>query len=539
MEGAEKQALIAPNGKAVSGSSIEVRNPATGAYVASVACIDDAALELLAQRGRAAQPAWSELGVAGRAAILTTMRRWLSENSERVIETVISETGKTYEDAQLYELGYGLAALSFWTRNAPRYLQEQRFLARTPLVVGRRLVMRHVPRGLVGVIGPWNYPLLNSFGDCIPALMAGNSVILKPSELTPLTSLLMAEAGAECGIPDGVFQVAPGGGETGAALIDLVDFVMFTGSIASGRAVALRAAQTLTPVSLELGGKDALVVLDGANLERAANVAVFYAMMNSGAACVSLERIYAESTIYDEFTNKLAEKVAALRYGAPRGPGSVEVGAITDQRQLETIEAHVADALAKGARLLAGGRRGEASGHFYAPTLLVDTDHTMACMTEETFGPTLAVMRVADADAAVALLNDSRYGLGAAVFARDAAEGERIARRLAVGAVCVNDAAINYFALEAPMGGVKQSGLGVRHGPDGIRKFTSQQTILITPRWMPRREPQMYPYSAWMTKLIGRGLKLLYGRSASTTLEPSEPAAKRLLRAARRRAPGG
>jgi acyl-CoA reductase-like NAD-dependent aldehyde dehydrogenase len=348
----------------------------------------------------------------------------------------------------------------------------------------------------------------------------------------------MAEAGAECGIPDAVFQVAPGGGETGAALVDLVDFVMFTGSIATGRAVALRAAQTLTPVSLELGGKDALIVLDGADLERAANVAVFYAMMNSGAACVSLERVYAESTIYSEFTAKLAEKVAALRYGAPHGPGSVDVGAITDERQLDTIEAHVADALAKGARLLAGDRRGERSGRFFEPTLLVDTDHTMACMNEETFGPTLAVMRVADEDAAVALLNDSRYGLGAAVFARDAAEGERVARRLAVGAVCVNDAAINYFALEAPMGGVKQSGLGVRHGPDGIRKFASQQTILITPRWMPRREPQMYAYSAWMTKLIGRWLKLLYGRRASTTPEHPEPAAKRLLRAARRRASG-
>jgi acyl-CoA reductase-like NAD-dependent aldehyde dehydrogenase len=317
---------------------------------------------------------------------------------------------------------------------------------------------------------------------------------------------------AESGAPDGVFQVAPGGGETAAALVDLVDFVMFTGSIATGRKVALRAAERLIPASLELGGKDAMIVLAGSDLERAANAAVFYAMINGGQTCVSIERVYVEAAIYDEFVAKLEAKVAAVRCGEPRGPGTVDVGAITDERQLATIEAHVADAAAKGARILVGGTQRAGPGRFYEPTLIVDADHTMACMTEETFGPTLAVMRAADADDAVRLVNDSRYGLGASVFARDADEGERLARRLHVGAVCVNDAAINYFALAAPMGGVKDSGLGVRHGADGIRKFCAQQTVLTTPRWMPRRELQMYPYSARTTRLLGRVLKLFYGR---------------------------
>jgi acyl-CoA reductase-like NAD-dependent aldehyde dehydrogenase len=496
----------------IENAKIDVYNPATGAYVASVPCVDGEALTAFAQQGREVQPAWAELGFAGRAALLGRARHWLADNSARVIETLISETGKAYEDAQNLELAYALGALSFWARKAPEYLADQRATSYSPLVPGRRLLTRYIPRGLVGVIGPWNYPLINSFGDCIPALAAGNSVILKPSELTPLTSLLLADGLAQSGVPDGVFQVAPGGGETAAALVDLVDFVMFTGSIATGRKVALRAAERLTPVSLELGGKDAMVVLAGSDLERAANAAVFYAMINGGQTCVSIERVYAESAIYDEFVSKLALKVAAVRCGEPGGPGTVDVGAITDPRQLATIDAHVADAAAKGARVLVGGKQLDGPGRFYEPTLIVDADHTMACMTDETFGPTLAVMRAADADDAVRLVNDSRYGLGAAVFARDGEEGERLARRLQVGAVCVNDAAINYFAFQAPMGGAKDSGLGVRHGADGIRKFCDQQTVLTTPRWMFRREPQMYPYSARMTRLLGRALKLVYGR---------------------------
>src|ERR1019366_6713740 len=218
---------------------IEVRNPATGELLASVPALDATALAALAARARAAQPQWAELGFDGRARVLRRMQRWLLDNAERVIETIVSETGKAYEDAQLLELGYAVSALSFWSRHASDYLDERRFFAHTPLIAGRRLITRYAPRGLVGIIGPWNFPLLNSFGDAIPALAAGNSVLLKPSELTPLTSL----------------AVAAGAAETGEALIDLVDFVMFTGSPATGRKVAVKAAQALKPCALELGGK--------------------------------------------------------------------------------------------------------------------------------------------------------------------------------------------------------------------------------------------------------------------------------------------
>jgi acyl-CoA reductase-like NAD-dependent aldehyde dehydrogenase len=492
---------------------IEVRNPASGDVLASLPLLGAGELAELAARGRAAQPGWEEAGFAARAAVLGRMQRWLLDNSERVIETIVSETGKAHEDAQLLELGYTVSALSFWSRHAARYLGERRRLSRAPLVLGRRIVTRYVARGLVGVIGPWNYPLLNSFGDAIPALAAGNSVVLKPSELTPLTSLLVAEGLAQCGLPADVFAVATGDGATGEALIDLVDFVMFTGSTATGRKVAARAGESLTPYALELGGKDALVVLDGAPLERAANAAVYYGMLNGGQSCVSIERVYAQASVYDELLERIVAKVAALRVGEPHGRGAVEVGAISSRRQLEIVEAHVADALSRGARAAVGGHRVAGRGLFFEPTVLVDVDHGMLCMREETFGPTLPVMAVADADEAVALVNDSRMGLGAAVFAADLHAGEAVARRLEVGAVCVNDAAVNYFALEAPMGGVKESGIGVRHGPEGIRKYCRGQTIVVTSRLVPAREPQMYPYTRTRARLVAALLRLLYRRS--------------------------
>jgi acyl-CoA reductase-like NAD-dependent aldehyde dehydrogenase len=491
---------------------IEVRNPASGAVLASVGELGFAEVAELAALARGVQPGWEAAGFEGRGAVLRRMQRWLLDNSERVIETIVSETGKAYEDAQLLELGYTVSALSYWARTAGRHLGERRFLSRAPLLAGRRIVTRWVPRGVVGVIGPWNYPLLNSFGDAIPALASGNGVVLKPSELTPLTSLLIAEGLRESGLPADLFAVATGARATGEAVVDAVDFVMFTGSSATGRAVAARAAARLVPFSLELGGKDALIVLEGAPLERAANVAVYYGMMNAGQSCVSIERVYADAAIHDELLELITAKVRELRTGAPRGPGSVDVGAISSARQLEIIEEHVADAVAKGARALVGGRRLDGPATFFEPTVLAGVDHTMRCMREETFGPTLPVMSVSGADEAVALVNDSPMGLGAAVFAADADSGEALARRLEVGAVCVNDAAVNYFALAAPMGGAKESGIGVRHGAEGIRKYCRPQTILLTPRAMPAREPQFYPYTKRSARLVRTLLRLLYRR---------------------------
>jgi acyl-CoA reductase-like NAD-dependent aldehyde dehydrogenase len=490
---------------------IPVENPATGEIIRTIPATTPAEVATLVARARAAQPAWEALGFEGRGRILRRAQKWVTDNADRIVETIVSETGKTWEDAQLAEVAYAANAFGFWAKNAPKYLADEKIRSSNLFVAGRKLAVRYRPVGVVGVIGPWNYPLTNSFGDCIPAMAAGNAVVLKPSEITPLTSLLMAECMRECGLPEGVFQVAPGYGDTGTALVDAVDMVMFTGSTATGKKVMARAAETLTPVSLELGGKDPMVVLADADIERAANAAVYWSMQNGGQTCISIERAYVVEPIYDDFVRRVTEKVRALRQGQPGGPGSVDVGAVTHPPQLDIVRRHVDEATAAGARVVAGGHAREAGGRYFEPTVLVDVDQGMSCITEETFGPTLPIVKVADEAEAVAKANDSRYGLGASVWTKDTAHGEAVARQLESGAVCVNDAQINYLALELPMGGWKESGLGVRHGAPGIRKYTRQQALLVT-RIAPKKDLHMFPYKARTTRLLGGLVKLLYGR---------------------------
>jgi acyl-CoA reductase-like NAD-dependent aldehyde dehydrogenase len=509
----EQQVPETQNGVAAPTSGeIAVENPATGETVATVADMSAEQVAEMAARARAVQPEWEAYGFEGRARVLLRAQKWLMDNADRVVATIVSETGKTYEDAELAEIGYAGNAFGFWAKYGPDYLADEKVKSSQVLVKGKKLITRYRPLGLIGVIGPWNYPLTNSFGDCIPALMAGNSVILKPSEITPLTSLLMAEGLRECGLPENVLQIATGRGGTGAALVEHVDMIMFTGSTKTGRKVAESAARRLIPASLELGGKDPMIVLSDADVERAANFATYYSMQNAGQTCISIERVYVEEPVYDEFVAKVSEKVRQLRVGKPEGPGSVEVGAITFPPQMETIKDHVDDAVQKGARILTGGHEAPGAGRFFEPTVLVDVDHTMKCMTEETFGPTLPIMKVSDENEAVRLANDSPYGLGASVFSRNTARGEAIARRVEAGAANVNDAMINYTVLELPMGGAKASGLGSRHGANGIRKYCSQQAIVVTPKLAMKKEIFMYPYKSRTSRLLAGFFKFMYGR---------------------------
>jgi len=507
-ETAVKEEVARSNG---AGDRIEVEDPATGGIAGTVPLMGADEVRAAVERARLAQPGWEAMGFEGLARVLRRAQRWVLDNSDRVIRTIVSETGKTWNDAQAAEVGYAAGAFGFWAKNAPKYLADEKVRSASPFLAGKKCRLRYTPLGVVGVIGPWNYPLTNSFGDCIPALAAGNSVVLKPSEVTPLTSLLMAEMLEECGLPKDVFGVVTGRGEAGAELVDHVDFIMFTGSTATGKKVAERAARTLTPVGLELGGKDPMIVLADADLQKAANAATYYAMQNGGQTCISVERVYVEEPVYDEFVQLVTEKVGKLRQGVPTGHGAVDVGAITFPPQADIVEAHVKDAVDKGARIAVGGHRREGEGRFYEPTVLLDVDHTMQCMTEETFGPTLPVMKVADAEEALRLANESEYGLQASVWTKDVKRGEEIAGRIEAGASSVNEHLVNYLALELPMGGWKSSGLGTRHGPDGIRKYTRKQASVIT-RFGPRREIFMFPYSGWAAKVIGTLLKLVYGR---------------------------
>jgi len=288
--------------------------------------------------------------------------------------------------------------------------------------------------------------------------------------------------------------------------------IMFTGSTATGKRVMQTAAETLTPVSLELGGKDPMIVLSDADLERAANAATYYSMQNSGQTCISVERVFVEEPIYDEFVAKVTEKVKAIRQGDPSGgAGTVEVGSMTFPKQVDIVEKHVNDALAKGAKALTAGHRGSGKGYYFEPTVLVDVTPEMDCMREETFGPTLPIMKVRDAEEAIRLANDSPYGLAASVFSKDVGRGEAVARRIEAGAVCVNDAMLNYSAIELPMGGWKASGMGHRHGAGGIRKYCAQQALLVS-RLNLKRDLHMFPYTKKNTMRLLKAFRLLWGR---------------------------
>jgi acyl-CoA reductase-like NAD-dependent aldehyde dehydrogenase len=416
-------------------------------------------------------------------------------------------------DAQI-ELYYVADTLGFWAKNARRYLADERVRPHIGLLLGRKLVNRYRPHGVVGVIGPWNYPLVNNIGDAIPALMAGNTVVLKPAQLTPLSSVLMEQAMRAAGAPDDVFLVATGtGGTVGTALVDSVDMLHFTGSTEVGKQLAARAAERLLPLTLELGGNDPMIVLRDANLDRAANAAVWGSMQNGGQTCISVERVYVEAEAYEPFVGKVIEKVRNLRQGPSPGAGGVEVGAVTSPGQFEVLEEHVRDAAAKGADIQTGGRRREGAGDFFEPTVLTGVDHSMKVMTEETFGPVLPIMRVPSVDEALQLANDSSMGLNSSVFAGDPADGERVARQVESGGAVVNDVLSNYFATEIPLGGIKESGIGARHGAAGIQKFCRRQNLVIT-RFGLKREIYYFPYSKTTARLIEAALVLLFGRGS-------------------------
>jgi acyl-CoA reductase-like NAD-dependent aldehyde dehydrogenase len=506
----EHESTAARNG-AHDGQGIAVENPATGEIIAHVPDRSAEEVAELVARARRAQPGWEALGFDGRAEVLKQLRVWMIRNRDRIIQTIVDETGKAREDAQLTEVFITADGIKFWSKKGAKFLAQEKVRANSLFTMGKKMYVRYQPFGVVGVIGPWNYPLSNSFGDAVPALLAGNTVVLKPSEVTPLTSLLIEEGMREAGAPDDVFITATGAGATGAALVDEADMVMFTGSTKTGRKVMARAAETLTPVSLELGGKDPMIVLRDANVDRAVNSALWNGFGNGGQICISVERVYVEEPVYDEFVSKIVEKTRALRQGVPGGMGSVDVGAVTFPPQADIIEEHVNDAVEKGAKVLAGGKRAPGPGRFFEPTVLVDVDHSMKCMTEETFGPTIPIMKVQDAEEALRLANDTRYGLNSSVWTKDIAKGEEIANRIESGSVCVNDINTNYAAQGLPFGGWKESGIGVRHGAAGIRKYCKTHSVLVT-RLGPNKEFHQFPYSKRVSKILDRAMVLMHGR---------------------------
>jgi succinate-semialdehyde dehydrogenase/glutarate-semialdehyde dehydrogenase len=455
---------------------IEITSPLTGEVVGHVARHTAEDIGAATARARAAQPAWAALPFRQRARVFKRFHDLILKERDSLFDVIQVETGKSRRDA-FVELFATASEARYYAYHGGRFLRPRRVKPAIPLRDRTRVIYR--PVGVVGLISAWNFPFILSAGDAIPALLAGNGVVNKPASLTPLTALWARARLIEAGLPADLFQVVTGPGhELGSALIDGVDCVMFTGSTAVGRWVAERAARRLIPYSMELGGKNALLVLPDANLRHAAQVAVEGGFNNCGQVCVNWERIYVHERVYQAFVDELLEQTAAIRLGNSRA-FDVDLGSLISRAQLETIKAHVKDALEKGARVLAGGKRRPDLGPlFYEPTILADVTPDMRVHDEETFGPVMAVYSVTSVEEAIRRANDSRYGLHFGVFTADRAEGRRVAARLEAGSVSVNDSYMAWAAMDAPMGGFKESGVGRRHGPEGIHKYTEQQTIL-------------------------------------------------------------
>ncbi len=437
---------------------------------------------------RAAQAGWAKRPAEERARVMRRLARVMGRRCDEIADCIRRETGKPRAEA-LAEILVAVDLVRYYARVAPRHLRTRR--AGTGWMVTKAGWVEREPLGVVGAITPWNYPFVLVM-DCVtPALFAGNGVVVKPSELTPLTALLVLRLLEDAGIPGGLVQVIPGDGATGRALVQAgVDRIAFTGSTATGRKVMEAAASTLTPVTLELGGKDAAIVLEDADLERAARGIVFGAFFNAGQTCISVERVYVVRSVYRPFVERATELARALRVGSG---DDADVGPIIAPAQLGVIERQVDAALAGGARALCGGSRASGSP-FFPPTVLVDVDGSMDVVREESFGPLLPIVAVDDEAEAVRLANSTPYGLFASVWTGDRRRGLQVARKLRAGGVSVNDVLSHYSVPSLPMGGVGDSGFGRRRGVEALDEMTRAKTLFADRAGL-KRETYWFPYS--------------------------------------------
>ena len=485
---------------------LEVENPATGSVLASVPrCIAED-VELAVQRARAAQARWKRTDFAERRDVLLRFHDLVLKRQGKLLDLLQLESGKARRHA--FEEIIDVAIVSrYYARTASRHLRTRRRWGAFPTLTWAW--EHHHPVGVVGVIAPWNYPLTLSISDALPALAAGNAVVIKADTQTPFSALAALELLEEAGLPRDLLHVITGSGsELGPELIDRIDYLMFTGSTEVGRSVASQAAERLIPSSMELGGKNAMLVLEDAALGRALEGGERAMFSNAGQLCISVERLFVHKRVYDEFVGRLVERVRKMKLGAGLSY-EYEMGSLISQKQLDTVRKHIADAVDKGAKVLAGGRPRPALGpYFHEPTLLGNVSDGMTLFGDETFGPVVAVSSFSSEDEAIERANESRFGLNFSVWTRDVRRGRRIAERLEAGTVNVNEGYIAAWgSVDAPMGGMKDSGVGRRHGAAGIRKYTESQTVAVQ-RLLPIA-PHGLVGPRLFTKGITAGLRLL------------------------------
>lgn len=485
---------------------ITIFAPATGARIGEVPHATEDDLELAVSRARFTQQRWAARPARERAAVLLRFHDLVLDRRAEGMDLIQLEGGKARRDA-LEEIHETANAARYYGRASPRHLRPRFRRGALPVLTDAREY--HRPVGVVGVIAPWNFPLILGITDALPALAAGCGVVVKLDSRTPYSALWAAKLLETAGLPPGLLALVTGAGEVlGPQLIDRVDYVMFTGSTRVGREVAARCAERLIGCSLELGGKNAMLVLDDADVERAADGARKGSFSHAGQMCVGMERIYVHEDVYEPFARRLVELTEGMRLGNGF-EHDYEMGSLLSQRQLETVQAHVADAVAKGASVLAGGRpRPDVGPFFYEPTVLADVTPEMTLSTEETFGPVVSLYRVRSDEEAVALANASRYGLNFSVWTGDAHRGRELARRLEAGTVNINEAyGAAWCSTGAPMGGFKDSGLGRRHGGHGIEKYTEPQTVAVQ-RVLTTWGPRGLSPEHWDT-LLTAGMRIL------------------------------
>src|SRR5216684_258833 len=515
---------------AISVDTLPSINPATGETLGYFEKTPPTALPQILARARTAQADWALLPVRARCKRLGTLRERILSSRNSLADAVVAESGKPRVEALFADIFVALDSAEYFAKNAPRLLRTERVPHHSLAAKAKSGRLAYEPLGVIGIISSWNYPLAIPVSQIIPAVAAGNAVICKTSDFTPHCGALIEKLFADAGFPKHLVTVVQGGGEVGQALIDAdPDKILFTGSVATGRRVAEDCAKRLIPTVLELGGKDAMLVLADANLDVAASAAVWGSFTNCGQVCLSVERLFVEQSVSDEFAARCVAKTKKLRLG-PGNDSTTDVGPMIRPQHVQRMVDLIEDAVSRGARVLCGGHpRVDLGANFFEPTVITGVDFTMKLFQEETFGPILAMQTVENSEEAITRANDSPFALSASVWTRDNSRGEAIAKRLRAGAVMVNDA-ISYFAIaEAPHGGCAASSWGRTHGKAGLLEMV--QTKYIDVDRLPGREkPWWYRYGADLERAADAFLQFEYGRGIAARLRNARGALRTMFR---------
>jgi succinate-semialdehyde dehydrogenase/glutarate-semialdehyde dehydrogenase len=482
-------------------------NPSSGEVLGEVPDMSAAEVKAAVERARTAQRSWGALSVRERCERVGRFRDLIVSRAPELCDLVMKENGKPRSEALSTEVMTTADLATYFLKRAEKILAPQSISMH--LLKNRASYIHFVPRGVIGIISPWNFPFIIPMGDTILSLIAGNAVVLKPSDVTPLIAMKAKELYDAAGLPPDLFQVVTGRGPAGAALIDAgIDYCVFTGSTATGKKVAAACGERLIPCTLELGGKAPAIVCADADIDRTAKALTWGAFCNQGQVCISVERVYAHEAVHDELVEKILANVAKLRQGDPATGGELDVGSMTWDRQVEIVEDRLKTAVEAGAKVRAGGRRA-GQGLQFQPTVVTDCRQDMDIMRKEIFGPVMPIMKVRDEEEAVRLANDSTLGLNAYVFSDDGRKARRLAERIEAGTVMINDTLVNYGAPEAPFGGVKQSGIGRTHSDKGLQNLCQQRHVNYD-RLALKRELWWYPYSDKMYRATLKAMKWIF-----------------------------